>query len=72
MNQQKSDTLFVTIVVRDRSGKKVAGVKNAKYKSGMAQVERIVTTKYQSESGGIPPLIATMIEAGAHDMHRTQ
>lgn len=60
--QPHQDALFVTIIVRDRSGKRVAAVKNAKFESGIARIEQIISAKYQQqESVPIPPLVASMM-----------
>lgn len=59
MKQQ--DTLFVTITVKDQSGRRVAEIKNAKYGAGMARIKRMIDSKYQPDLATMPPLIRSMI-----------
>jgi hypothetical protein len=59
------DKLFVTIAVTDNTGKKVAVVKNARYEAGMAQIDKIIDTKYrQAKTPPPPPLVMSMILEG--------
>ena len=53
------DKLFVTIIVRDHTGKKVAMVKNTKYENGMARIDKIINAKYRQE---MPRLLQEILE----------
>ena len=59
----KQNDLFVSIIVKDRRGGKVAELKNMGFEKGMAQIEQIVGTKYRQRDDKTPPLI--MSEAPA-------
>ena len=59
---KQRDKLFVTISVTDKSGKKIAVVKNAGYDSGMDKIAKIIDTKYrQQRTPPPPPLIMSML-----------
>ena len=59
--KKQEDQLFVTVVVRDRTGKKVATVKNARFEAGMARINQMIATKYRQEAP-MPPLVRAIIE----------
>ena len=59
------DDLFVTITVKDKRGGKVAELKNMGFEKGMAQIEKIVGTKYRQRDAKTPPLFRTMPETPA-------
>jgi len=56
------DKLFVTIIVRDHTGKKVAMVKNTKYENGMARIDKIINAKYRQEMPPMPRLLQEILE----------
>ena len=66
------DKLYVTISVHDHTGKRVAGVKNANYEKGMAQISDIIDTKYRQTKTPPPPaLVMSMILEGKTKRKRT-
>lgn len=59
---KQKDKLFVTIIVRDHTGKKVAVVKNAGYEKGMARIDKIISIKYRQETPPMPRLLREMLD----------
>ena len=63
--KHNKDKLYVTISVHDHTGKRVAGVKNANYEKGMAQINNIIDTKYRQTKTPPPPaLVMSLILDG--------
>lgn len=53
----KKNDLFVSIIVKDRRGMKVAELKNMGFEKGIAQIENIVGTKYRQRGDKMPPFV---------------
>lgn len=68
----KQNDLFVSILVKDRHGGKIAELKNMGFEKGMAQIEKIVGTKYRQRDDKTPPLIMSEAPAWLNAMDGAQ